>query len=32
VVRHNVHVVECDQSSTDDKSKEVYTPNMVWPK
>jgi hypothetical protein len=32
VVRHNVYVVECDQSSSDDESKEVYVAEMVWPK
>jgi hypothetical protein len=31
-VRHNVHVAECDQSSSDNKLKEVYTAEMVWPK
>jgi hypothetical protein len=31
-IRHNVHIVECDQSSSDDESKEVYTAEMVWPK
>jgi hypothetical protein len=31
-VRHNVHIVECDQSSSDDESKEVYVAKMVWPK
>jgi hypothetical protein len=30
--RHNVHIVECDQSSLDDKSTEVYSTEMVWPK
>jgi hypothetical protein len=24
--------VECDQSSSDDESKKVYTAEMVWPK
>jgi hypothetical protein len=24
IARHNVHIVECDQSSSDDESKEVY--------
>jgi hypothetical protein len=23
-IRHNVHIVECDQSSSDDESAEVY--------
>jgi hypothetical protein len=27
-----VHVVECDQSSSDDESAEVYAVEMVWPK
>jgi hypothetical protein len=31
-IRHNVHIVECDQSSSDDESKEVYAAEMVWPK
>jgi hypothetical protein len=31
-IRHNVHIVECDQSSSDDESIEVYTAEMVWPK
>jgi hypothetical protein len=31
-IRHNVHIVECDQSSSDDESKEVYVTEMVWPK
>jgi hypothetical protein len=30
-IRHNVHIVECDQSSSDDESKEVHA-KMVWPK
>jgi hypothetical protein len=29
---HNVHIVECDQSSSDDESKEVYAAEKVWPK
>jgi hypothetical protein len=29
---HNVHIVECDQSSSDDESKEVYAAEMVWAK
>jgi hypothetical protein len=32
MVRHDVHIVECDQSSPDDESKEVYVAKMVWPK
>jgi hypothetical protein len=32
IVCHNVHVVECDQSSSDDESKEVYATEMIWPK
>jgi hypothetical protein len=31
-VRHNVHIVECDQSSSDDESTEVYAAEMIWPK
>jgi hypothetical protein len=31
-IRNNVHIVECDQSSSDDESKEVYATEMVWPK
>ena len=31
-IRHNVHVVECDQSSSEDESAEVYAAEMVWPK
>jgi hypothetical protein len=30
-IRHNVHIVECDQSSSDDESTEVYAAEMVWP-
>jgi hypothetical protein len=30
VVHHNVHVVEYDQSSSDDESKEVYAAKKVW--
>jgi hypothetical protein len=29
---HNVHIVECDQSSSDDESTEVDAAEMVWPK
>jgi hypothetical protein len=29
---HDVHIIECDQSSSDDESKEVYAAEMVWPK
>jgi metal-responsive CopG/Arc/MetJ family transcriptional regulator len=32
MIRHNVHIVECDQSSLDDESKKVYAAEMVWPK
>jgi hypothetical protein len=28
-IRHNIHIVECDKSSSDDESKEVYTIEMV---
>jgi hypothetical protein len=31
-IRHNVHIVECDQSSSDDKLTEIYAAEMVWPK
>jgi hypothetical protein len=31
-VCHNIHVVECDQSSSDDESEEVYAAEMDWPK
>jgi hypothetical protein len=31
-IRHNVHIVECDQNSSDDESTEVYAAEMVWPK
>jgi hypothetical protein len=31
-IRHNVHIVECDQSSSDNESTEVYAAEMVWPK
>jgi hypothetical protein len=31
-IRHNVHIVEYDKSSSDDESKEVYSAEMVWPK
>jgi hypothetical protein len=30
--RHNVHVVDCDQSSSDDELQEVYAKELVWPK
>jgi hypothetical protein len=30
-IRHNVHIVECDQSSSDNESKEIYDVEMVWP-
>jgi hypothetical protein len=32
VVRYNVHMVECDESNSDDESKEVYATEIVWPK
>jgi hypothetical protein len=32
IVRHDVHIIECDQNSSDDESKEVYAAEMVWPK
>jgi hypothetical protein len=31
-VHHNVHVIECDQSTSNNKPHEVYTAEMVWPK
>jgi hypothetical protein len=31
-VRHNIHVVECDQSSLDDEPQQVYIAEMFWPK
>jgi hypothetical protein len=31
-VRHDVHIIECDQNSSDDESKEVYAAEMVRPK
>jgi hypothetical protein len=31
-VRYNVHVVECNKSSSYDESKEVYAAEMIWPK
>jgi hypothetical protein len=31
-IRRNVRIVECDQSSSDNESKEVYAAEMVWPK
>jgi hypothetical protein len=31
-VRHNFHVVECDQSSSDNEPQEVYAAEMVCPK
>jgi hypothetical protein len=32
IIHHNVHIVEFDQSSSDDESAEVYVAEMVWPK
>jgi hypothetical protein len=32
MVRHNVHMVDYDQSSPDDEPQEVYAAEMVWPK
>jgi hypothetical protein len=29
-VRHNVNVVECDQSNSDNESKKVYIAEMIW--
>jgi hypothetical protein len=31
-IRHNMHIVECDQSSSDDESTEVHAAEMVCPK
>jgi hypothetical protein len=31
MVHHNVHIVEHNQSSSDDEPKEVYTAEIVWP-
>jgi hypothetical protein len=31
-IRHNVHIVECEQSSSDDESTEIYATEMVWSK
>jgi hypothetical protein len=31
-VRHNVHIVDCDQSSSDDEPQDMYAAEMVWPK
>jgi hypothetical protein len=31
-IRHNVHIVETDQSSSDDESTEIYAAEMIWPK
>jgi hypothetical protein len=31
-IRHNVHIVDYDQSSSDDESTELYAAEMVWPK
>jgi hypothetical protein len=31
-IRHNIHIVECDQSSLDDELKEVCSAEMVCPK
>jgi hypothetical protein len=31
-IRHNVHIVGCDQSSSDDESTEAYAAEMIWPK
>jgi hypothetical protein len=32
MIHHNVYIVECDQSSSDDESNEVYAAKMVCPK
>jgi hypothetical protein len=31
-VRHNVHIVDCDQNSSDDEPQDMYAAEMVWPK
>jgi hypothetical protein len=31
MVHHSVHIVEHNQSSSDDEPKEVYTAEIVWP-
>jgi hypothetical protein len=31
-VHHNVHIIEHNQSSSNDEPKEVYTAEIVWPK
>jgi hypothetical protein len=31
-IRHNVHIVECDKSSSNDESTEIYGAEIVWPK
>jgi hypothetical protein len=28
--RHNVHIVECDESSSEDDSLEIYDVELVW--
>jgi hypothetical protein len=32
MIRHNVHIIDYDQSSSDDESKKVYAAEIVWPK
>jgi hypothetical protein len=27
---HNVHIIDCDQSSSDDETKDVYAVELVW--
>jgi hypothetical protein len=31
MTRHNIHIVDDDESSSDDESPEVYTAQLVWP-
>jgi hypothetical protein len=32
IVRHIVHIVDCNQSSSDDEPRVVYAAELVWPK
>jgi hypothetical protein len=31
MTRHNVHIVDYDQSSSDDEPQKVYAAELVWP-
>jgi hypothetical protein len=31
-VRHSIHIVDCNQCSSDDEPQAVYTDELVWPK